>query len=1013
MLPENANGPGAAALLCLTVASAAGLHALARDGGYPCAAQLPFAATALGGGIGFLWEVRGGPMTWVNYVSALRRANVGLVVGFLSNLALTLAGVAGDAALRRVVVPAAAAWLAAYAWLGHDRWRVTLAVPAAAVAMLALAFVSLPPLVATATATATVAATSPAAVVVSISGVLPLVLYVAGLLALLLAATAGPLAGPRLFSAVFHGGLTLATTLLALALRDFDFGSPPDVSRCPDVFRAPLAFAWHGVARPFLEDPVRPLAVFAGFVVAARSSRRNFNELRYNVAASFWVLLHRFLLSSAGPLPPPAPPVNHSHNNTSATTNTITTNTTPITSATTSGDGCGREGRIDFAAYDALHENAAPLSVPAARRIPLAQRFKYEMLRIVFAVSDWADVNLPASDPLTHPRFKPRVEPRLGMSYYWSAWALGIQPPSTPHAMRAAFVRGELLSYVLLYSHGFRDVRVATEEEKEMVGEVMGDRPNRVLDYTKYEHYAQREGFSPYGGRAFFVAEDRDGGRCDEPGMQVHSLRLLAVVAPRDDASNLIHAVRGGGSKLPYDGDKSVCDDHSDGEEIGDSAGAKGDVSNLSTLPGYDHFNDIQKSIHASSIFVAVTMHHLLEIHTVTSITSVALHNAFDSNISCEEAAMPPHPFRAVMQLHYYSSTEVHEVTTPHLLNSYATFAQVFALQPHATAAALNDHFHDYEYLQDCDFERRGKWMNTPQFRDELRYMQAFMRYARACVRIAWGNASISTDISESTVINGSGGGDSGENVEENEVSDNGNGNDDHGYYSDDSGGPFSDEEREAIEGRLCKDSRMTVFLQELTKRMRSGRLPSRFVATTDVATGAQHWSADGVSQLIAETIHLCTVRHQYLGTKMPLASLDFRFSGLGAQCADGQPPPKEDYVALALIVAATALKPFPTLLDSARWRTRRAVDDSFALYLGKRNPHTAALQRAFGTLVDDVGEGAGRRNKKEGGGEDKEGGGGRGGLRALQQEWEAHGTRANDDRLRVLPDELQLMAGY
>lgn len=878
--PEQPNPRGALALSVLTSIGVIASISLYTSRAYPCAALYPFLGTIFGGAFGFAWEIRGGPIDLVNIVTGVRRANVGLIIGYLLNLSV-MASVASEGPfvnVFNVAVPAVAGWLAMYSWLGHDRWRVALVTPASILAMFILVFFFPLPQV--------------------VGSFFSRLLYGSAALVMLAANVLSPMAGPRNFSFVFHSLLSLSTLLLFFAVRTFDFSSLTSVvSGKPYAVASPVCSIFDGFGsvweyltlRTFAE-PSLLIGFIAGLIAGVYTSKRNFNEFRYNIAATFWTILHRFLLSSAGPFPVPA----------------------------------GRaDAPIDFASYDVMHPNAAPLSVPAATSVPLAQRFKYDLLRLIFSISDWADVNYPASDPLVHPRFKPRIEPRLGLSYYWNEKILGVPTPRTPPAMRDAFLRGELLSFALLYSHGYRDVREPTDTEMNAVNAATGQTPNRVLDYSKYEHYEQRDGFSPYGGKAFFVASDMDGNRCDEPGMVVHDLHLLAVLAPRDDADNFITVVR------PEESTE--------------------DVSDLSKQPGYDHFNYIQRSIHSSSIFVAVVMHHLLEIHTVTSITSIALHNAFDTADE-EGGSIEPHPFRAAMQLHYYSSTEVQEVTTPHLLNSYATFAQVFSLKAHATANALNDNFIDYEYLADCDFDARERWMNTPQMRDEKRYLEIFRAYAIAVVRATWGDVDNDCD------------------------------------------GDLSDDERAAIDERLAADSRMSKFLRELSKRVKGNRLPSRFVADDEGEQEGQRWSIDGLVQFIAETVHLTTVRHQYLGTKMALASLDFRYSGLSAHYADDNPPPKEDYIALILIVAATALKPFPTLMDSEKFRTQKAVAASFTTYLGVKHPATNKLQKAYGELADKDGKQ---------------------GLAALQREWETDGTDAIENRMRVMPNELHIMAGY
>lgn len=109
-------------------------------------------------------------------------------------------------------------------------------------------------------------------------------------------------------------------------------------------------------------------------------------------------------------------------------------------------------------------------------------------------------------------------------------------------------------------------------------------------------------------------------------------------------------------------------------------------------------------------------------------------------------------------------------------------------------------------------------------------------------------------------------------------------------------------------------------------------------------------------------------------------------------QYADAKPPPKDDYLSLILIVAATALKPFPTLLDTPGFETKQYVKGSFDQYLGAGTSLNENIFKAFSELTEGDGEFS---------------------LKVLQQKWENEGSDVNRDWMCVMPKEVHIMAGY
>ncbi len=115
------------------------------------------------------------------------------------------------------------------------------------------------------------------------------------------------------------------------------------------------------------------------------------------------------------------------------------------------------------------------------------------------------------------------------------------------------------------------------------------------------------------------------------------------------------------------------------------------------------HFRQAEKIISASTLFLTVVGYHLMEIHTMTSVISISLHNAFDAENKGEV-----HPLRAVLHLHYFTSTFVQEITTAHLLAQKAIFAQIFALTHDELSRYLDDNYLRYQYCEDIDHAKRA-----------------------------------------------------------------------------------------------------------------------------------------------------------------------------------------------------------------------------------------------------------------------------------------------------------------
>lgn len=189
---------------------------------------------------------------------------------------------------------------------------------------------------------------------------------------------------------------------------------------------------------------------------------------------------------------------------------------------------------INLVSFNTIHPNASPLCIPVPRKVSTMYDHAEEWILSFVAP-------FPVAVVTDHPDNKPRVHPRSAIDDYWNSGSK--LRPQTPKGMVRYAYEGELLSYVLLHSHGFRDVRLPTDSERYAVRKATGEAPNRVLDYTKYERFENREGYSPYGGKAFFEAVNADGLPCMLENGEICDFKLIGVIAARDTAQTIVKTV--------------------------------------------------------------------------------------------------------------------------------------------------------------------------------------------------------------------------------------------------------------------------------------------------------------------------------------------------------------------------------------------------------------------------------------------------------------------------------------
>lgn len=212
------------------------------------------------------------------------------------------------------------------------------------------------------------------------------------------------------------------------------------------------------------------------------------------------------------------------------------------------------------------------------------------------------------------------------------------------------------------------------------------------------------------------------------------------------------------------------------------------------------------------------------------------------------------------MQFHYFNSTAVQELTTPHLLDKTAVFAQVFAFSHHGLTKFLDEEYANYKFLNGTDMEDRNSNFSSSALQWERVYHeQVFSPYADQIVEAIWGSN----------------------------------------------------------DARVAADPSLQALHANL-----SAQLPRRELGKRH----AKLETAAGVSRFLADLIFHVTVRHEILGTLVPLAILDHRFTGGSQQVEDGSPLPLEEYLSLLTIAASTGMKKFPQFMNMPGRGSRRGV---------------------------------------------------------------------------------------
>lgn len=298
-------------------------------------------------------------------------------------------------------------------------------------------------------------------------------------------------------------------------------------------------------------------------------------------------------------------------------------------------------------------------------------------------------------------------------------------------------------------------------------------------------------------------------------------------------------------------------------------------------------FRRAEAIVLASMYFQVISGKHLAEIHMTYNLVEASMHNAFDAQGQWN------HPLRAFLYLHFFSHELAEEMTTEHLVQEGAVFAQIFATTDDALIAHLNNCYAACVYGEDEDFEARKAAMSIPSADGspgkllpncsvawELAFFDIFLRYTTDLVDII--------------------------------------------YATDDD---------------VRADRYVADFHRGLTEVFLRG-LPARYDAFQ---------TKGGLARFAADTIHHCTVRHQVYGTTGIKAALDPRISKTQVP-KDGGTTGVEEWRSLAYVALATGKARF-TLLTGEKGQ------DFTNLLRGIPEPKRARMAEVFGRLQADLRE--------------------------------------------------------
>jgi len=273
--------------------------------------------------------------------------------------------------------------------------------------------------------------------------------------------------------------------------------------------------------------------------------------------------------------------------------------------------------------------------------------------------------------------------------------------------------------------------------------------------------------------------------------------------------------------------------------------------------PNSAAFRDAEEVILACMAMQCVVGKHCAGIHSYFNLVPIALSNAFDTHTPWEN--WTPHPFRVMMNIHFYNHIMTEELTTTHLLNKGSVFEQIFAMDQYGLGNFYNDTFNHMEFTSDADLETRWAQYGgnpTRQFSPNRQSSQLLWEqvYHDAILEYTTGLVDC--------------------------------------IYSDDQ--------------EVCRDTELQLYKAEL-----DALLPIRLPARHDFKTRTS------VARHFADAVFCVMIRHEIYGTMNVKYGLDIKLFNQ-AVAIDGGTPSCEDYMSTMLVALATSRAVFTKMINGS-----------------------------------------------------------------------------------------------
>lgn len=376
--------------------------------------------------------------------------------------------------------------------------------------------------------------------------------------------------------------------------------------------------------------------------------------------------------------------------------------------------------RVEFVTYGSTHKRASLYEFSAASFIPKSQQIFNEFLvNLIFAFIRFFDTFFPQARTNVPLADKQRVTGSY--ANYFPAQLAGIvggasKQRETVLEWRA---KGQMLAYVVNYGHA--STMLAAGDKADEV----------IMDLNFMSEFEPKKDFVKYGGIARFRV-NRDASAASSSASSTSS---------DDSQTNFVPLLELVSISVPSVSSRVL--------KVPESA------SDPALTNPQSEFRKAEAVLLASAIANCVIAKHCAGIHSYFNLIAVSLHNAFDTQPWLSSgSAKYPHPIRLALMPHFYNHVIVEEVTTPHLLERYAVFPQIFNFTDKGLAAYYDRQFEHFELNSDADLKGRLAILGLDEAAGakldqksgtiawEVEYHSIFLQYCTMMVQATYQNST-------------------------------------------------------------------------------------------------------------------------------------------------------------------------------------------------------------------------------------------------------------------------------